>query len=128
MNKFVITIYSVFLITMACILTSPGLAGVHQITEEINVKAGETFTFTLDSNPTTGFSWQVAPPLDRNYLRLMGSVFHRPDTTLTGAPGKETWTFKAVKKGNAFIKMIYARSWEKNVPPAAIRTCKIKII
>jgi len=35
-----------------------------------------------------------------------------PETSLVGAPGKEVWTFKALKKGTTKIAMEYSQPWE----------------
>lgn len=85
--------------------------------EQIEVPVGKTFNVTLDSNPTTGYRWQLAKPLDEAILKLVGSEYKKPATKLVGAGGKEVWVFKAVAKGQASIQMKYVRPWEKDVGP-----------
>ena len=84
----------------------------------ITAESGKTFTLTLDSNPTTGYRWQLANPVDEKHVKLISSEYHRPNTQLIGAGGKETWNFKAVAEGNTGIHLKYIRPWETNVPPA----------
>ena len=91
--------------------------------EPIGVMAGKTFTVSLESNPTTGYSWQ--PEFDSEYLELVGSEF-KSDSALMGASGIETFEFKALKQGETEITMIYKRPWEnesleKQVIPVDIK-------
>ena len=84
----------------------------------ISVSPGESFTIVLESNPTTGFSWQLDSPLDESVVKFSESRYVWPESDLDGAPGKEVWTFTALNHGKATISMKYSRSWEKNKPPA----------
>ncbi|MDP8235062.1 MAG: protease inhibitor I42 family protein [Candidatus Erginobacter occultus] len=84
----------------------------------IKIEAGAEFTIALDSNPTTGYSWNFAEKLDPEILTLVDSRFQPPETRLKGAGGKQFWTFRALKEGRSEIALKYFRSWEKDVPPA----------
>lgn len=84
----------------------------------IHVRVGEEFSIILKSNPSTGFTWQLAEPLDKSILRLVGSEYKARKPALIGSGGEEIWIFKALSKGRAFISMEYNRQWEKDVPPA----------
>jgi inhibitor of cysteine peptidase len=96
-------------------------------TQDIEVDAGEEFAISLDSNPTTGYQWQLVKPLDESVLQLIGSEYKPPETKLVGAGGKEVWTFKAMDSGTAEISLVYVRSWEKDVPPAEERTYNVTV-
>ena len=91
----------------------------------VEVEVGQEFTITLESNPTTGYQWQLAKPLDEGILKFIGSEYKAPETELLGAGGKEVWTFKAVNRGIAEISLKYVRLWEKDVPPAKEQTFAI---
>jgi inhibitor of cysteine peptidase len=83
------------------------------ISKEIAVSAGDSFKVSLESNPTTGFSWpEQAQVNDTAVLKQMNHEYVEPDSELMGAPGQEVWTFKALKKGTATISMEYSRTWE----------------
>ncbi len=76
------------------------------------------FTITLQSNPTTGFSWKLNS-YDKGLVTFVGHKYVAPQNKkLMGAPGYETWTFKA-NKGDyrvnqvGHVKMEYARPWTK---------------
>lgn len=83
----------------------------------VTVSPGEKFVIVVTSNRTTGFSWQVAKPLDEKVIRLVGSEYVPSQVDLDGAAGKEVWTFIAVGAGRTAITLQYVRSWEKDKPP-----------
>jgi len=85
----------------------------NNISQEIQVSVGDSFTVTLCSNPTTGFEWGEAEISDQTIVKQTANEFTSPeDTNLVGAPGSEEWTFQALKKGNATIAISYDRPWE----------------
>jgi inhibitor of cysteine peptidase len=77
--------------------------------QTVDTKVGKTFTISLKSNPTTGFSWQ--PEFDSEFLKLVSKDF-KSDSTLPGSPGVEFFEFEAIKQGEVKVKMIYKRPWE----------------
>jgi len=91
------------------------------------MKVGDEFVLTLESNPTTGYQWQVADKLDGKIVRLISSEYKAPDTKLVGAGGNEVWTFRAEGRGKTAINLIYVRPWEKDTPPAKTATVTIVV-
>jgi inhibitor of cysteine peptidase len=91
------------------------------------MKVGDEFVLTLESNPTTGYRWQVADKLDGKIIRLISSEYKAPDTKLAGAGGNEVWTFRAEGRGKTAINLIYVRPWEKDTPPAKTATVIIAV-
>ncbi len=88
-------------------------ANSKQISKEVEVAVGDSFTVTLCSNPTTGFEWESAKISDQAVLQLLDQKFVSPEKTgLVGAPGQEVLTLKALKKGTSSISMEYSRPWE----------------
>jgi len=84
----------------------------------VEVKVGQEFDITLDSNPSTGYQWQLAKQLNETILVLIGSEYKPSESDLiAGAGGMEIWTFKAVNSGTAEISLKYVRPWETDVPP-----------
>lgn len=92
--------------------------------EPIEVQVGQKFTIRMESNPTTGYGWQLSDSLD-NEIILVTNTFIPPDSQLCGAGGHEVWTFKAMHAGRAKISMEYVRPWEKDQPA---RTNVFKVI
>ena len=87
--------------------------------EEVNVDAGNLLIVTLESNPTTGFTWRLAEITDEAVLEQVSQNFEPPGAGApVGAGGKEVWTFKALEKGESTISMEYQRPWEEDTPPA----------
>ena len=84
----------------------------------IHTKTGEIFSITLDSNPTTGYQWQLANLVDEKVLKLISSEYRMAETNMVGAGGKEVWTFKALSTGQTTIVFEYVRLWEKDKEPA----------
>ena len=78
-----------------------------------------TFTITLQSNPTTGFSWKLGK-YDSKLVSFVSQQHIAPQNKkLMGAPGYDVWTFKAIKATYrvnqvGHITLVYARPWTKD--------------
>jgi inhibitor of cysteine peptidase len=83
----------------------------------IETAVGKNFTITLDSNPTTGYNWQIVRQMDTGLVELVDSQYIAPKTDLVGSPGHEEWHFKAIREGKAIISFEYKRPWEKDESP-----------
>jgi inhibitor of cysteine peptidase len=85
----------------------------NNVTREITVSAGGSFKVSLESNATTGFSWPEQAEIGNTAIvEQTDQEYLAPDSDLMGAPGKQVWTFKALKKGTTVIAMEYSRPWE----------------
>jgi len=99
---------------------------------EINVTKGEDFEITFDSNPSTGFSWALAEDLDEQMIQELDNVYgsntsdNGENPPLVGSGGTETWTFKALEKGEATIKMKYCQPFDSN-NPVEVKTFLVRI-
>jgi inhibitor of cysteine peptidase len=87
--------------------------------KEVKMTPGELLQVSLDSNPTTGFKWELIGISDIIVLEKVSDIFERPmikqqegSPPIVGAGGKEFWSFKALKKGTATVSMAYSRPWE----------------
>lgn len=71
----------------------------------------QTVSITLDSNPTTGFSWQVTQSEE---LFSVETEYVEDDHTegMTGVGGKEIITLTPLKAGKTDVTLTYARPWE----------------
>ncbi|MBI4706631.1 MAG: protease inhibitor I42 family protein [Candidatus Omnitrophica bacterium] len=88
----------------------------------IEINAGEDVIITLDANPTTGYTWEIAKPLDKIILGKISSSYVPEETGRVGSGGKEIWVIKTLKPGKTKAIFHYLRSWEKNVPPVKTET------
>lgn len=97
---------------------------------EVTVKEGETFEITLDSNPSTGYAWEITEELDASNIEEIDNVYaaaeNKQDPPLVGAGGKEVWTFKAIQKGTFEIKMKYCQGFNRD-NPAEEKTIIVKV-
>ncbi len=94
----------------------------------ITAKSGENFSITMESNPTTGYSWSIEEPLPE-ILQKVSNEYKPYNTSgnIVGSGGHEIWTFKAIAKGNTALTFQYSRPWEKDVPPIKKETYKINV-
>ena len=88
------------------------------MTNTIKATPGEEFVIKLDTNPTTGYEWQLAKPIDDSKVKLVNSEYVPDNTGLVGSGGKSIWTFKALQVGKVQLSFKYFKSWEKDSTPA----------
>ena len=95
----------------------------------VELKKGQTLVVTLESNPSTGYSWEVAEGMG-TVLQQQGEAEFQPaktgDQQLVGAGGSETLRFEAAAAGETTLKLVYHRPWEKEVEP--LETFSIEVV
>jgi len=116
-SRIFITATLVFLLLCGC-RNSFGQQGQNPSLTTIEVSLGEDAVITLEANHTTGFSWQLAKPLEGDLLEFVDTKYIPAETGLIGSGGEEVWTFKTLKKGKAEVCLKYVQPWEKDKPPA----------
>ena len=87
---------------------------------QIELEQGQVLVVTLQSNPTTGYSWEVSENQEKILQQMGDSEFISQDTgdaPIVGAGGWEIFRFKAVSAGQVTLKLIYRRPWEEDVEP-----------
>ncbi len=84
---------------------------------QVDVKVGGEIVIALDSNPSTGYTWE-AKELDTTMFGQVGDpTFTSSSPGLVGSGGTLTLTFKALKEGTATLTLVYHRPWETGVDP-----------
>lgn len=86
----------------------------HGLQDNFNIEIGDKIHVKLCSNLSTGFQWHYDMTED-NVLNEEDYDFEEPGSGVTGAPGKEVWTFEAVGKGTTVINMEYSQAWQGGV-------------
>jgi len=83
-------------------------------TAQVELAAGSTTNLSLCSNASTGFQWSSDAVIsDSSVVQQIDHKYLEPTTSSgAGVPGRETWTFKALKPGTATILLEYSRPWE----------------
>lgn len=76
---------------------------------------GDVLTIKLVSNPTTGYSWTNSD--SPSNLDLLSSKSVPGSADRSGAPGYQTFSFKATKPDHSTLVLNYLRPFEKNTPP-----------
>lgn len=99
----------------------PASSNAIQVTEadqgkEYTLNLGDSLIVVLESNPSTGFNWEVVT-VENPVLQSSGEPVFKADSEKLGAPGKTTFTFNAVNSGTQELKLIYYRSFEKDIQP-----------
>ncbi|HJJ30648.1 MAG TPA: protease inhibitor I42 family protein [Methanocorpusculum sp.] len=69
---------------------------------------GDTFTVTLPSNPSTGYSWYATEAANLKCVESSAAA----ESGLVGAPGSQTFVFSAEKEGTYLIELTYKRAGE----------------
>jgi inhibitor of cysteine peptidase len=94
------------------------LIGSESAGSTVELKTGQVLVISLRSNPTTGYSWHVAP-LDEAVLKQVGEaefVQDPGDELLVGAGGVEKLSFEALASGTTTLTLTYDRVWESTPP------------
>jgi inhibitor of cysteine peptidase len=117
----------VLAVTLGACGSDGGGAGVvldqTDVGTEVSVEVGEQFEVRLESNPTTGYAWQVVEQPDA--VTLVSSEYEAPDTSLVGAGGVEAFVFEGASAGSGELRLEYLRSFEK--PPVPAETAEFQV-
>jgi predicted secreted protein len=79
--------------------------------KQISIAVGGTITVTLDSNATTGYSWELKEISNTGVLEKADNKYVAPTSNLMGAGGKEIWAFKVLAAGTTTLNMEYSQPW-----------------
>ncbi len=96
---------------------------------EVELAAGQTLEVTLESNPTTGYGWEVSE-VDGAVLAQEGEAQFQEAPTegeqVVGAGGVQTFRFTA-SPGETTLTLVYRRPWEKDVDPLETFTVHVTV-
>jgi inhibitor of cysteine peptidase len=97
---------------------------------KVDLTTGETLVISLDSNPTTGYSWEIQET-DATLLNLKGypEFVQQPNNgaLVVGAGGTQVFRFEALKTGSTTLTLVYHRPFEKNVAPVDTYSLTVNI-
>lgn len=104
-------------LTQVLVLSLAGLQLAHADKLKLKLEPGQKdFSFTLPSNPTTGYRWSLHH-YDTAKLRFLGDKYHGGKVTgKMGVGGQQFFHFMVLKpqdKLDAKIDLVYSRPWEK---------------
>jgi predicted secreted protein len=96
---------------------------------QVELEQGQILVITLESNPTTGYRWEVVE-IQESILERIGEAEFKPSQTgeppLVGAGGWEISRFKAISAGQMTLQLVYHRPWEEGVEP--VKTFSIQVV
>lgn len=116
----------VFLLT-AC---SGGSAELQPTDPEaaLEADAGKEFTLVIESNPTTGYHWEIVGGLDGAVVELVGREYQSTsEPGLVGGGGLDIWTFKAVDAGETTITLGHYPPSNDPVDPEETQTFTVVV-
>ena len=107
----------IVLFFVSCRLVSPKIDTftAQDTNKTIHVSLNDSFNISLDSSPTTGYSWEILP-YDESVIKFLKSEF-KPTSNKRGSNGKRIIEFKALGKGKTILELFYLRVWEKDKNP-----------
>ena len=95
----------------------------------VELSSGQELEVTLESNPTTGYSWEVSE-VNETVLTQMGEAEFmeapKEGEQLVGVGGTETFRF-ASAPGETTLTLVYHRPWEKDVEPLETFTVQVVV-
>ena len=95
----------------------------------IELEKGQVLVITLESNPTTGYRWEVVE-FEEPILQQMGEAeFKQSDPREPPPPGTggwETFRFEATSAGQMTLKLVYHRPWEEGEEP--LETFSLQVV
>jgi len=93
--------------------------------KEIAVPEGAIFEVRLQHSGGTGYLWQIVDP-DETHLKVLESTeIPLKEGRIAGGPLLKTWKIKAVKVGQADLKILLYRPWQG--PEKAADSLHVKI-
>ena len=113
---------AVLLICAAITYGASPAANVKKLTDKdagsaVTLKVGDILEVDLEGNPTTGYTWELAPG-GGALLSEQGEGEFKPNSKAMGAGGVVIHRYKAIREGKMKLRLIYHRTFEPNVPPA----------
>ncbi len=83
----------------------------------VELRVGQRFSVALRANDSTGYSWKVVSS-GGPVLRMLGEPAFVEDSRRAGAGGTATYEFRAEEAGDAALRLVYVRAWEKDAKPS----------
>jgi inhibitor of cysteine peptidase len=99
-----------------CTLSHSKLININEKDDGSIIKMikGDTLGLVLKTNPSTGYEWKIVS-LDTSLLAMIHSKYiaNKVRKNIVGSGGKTNKLFKAVKKGQSNLSLIYHRPFEE---------------
>ena len=126
-NNFIVVMLLMTIFATGCGPTGEVRLDMADNGRQIEVEVGQILAISLESNPTTGFGWELVE-LEDPILQLMGEAEFQPSESkeIVGTGGTEIFRFEVVSTGQTTLTLVYRRAWEDEVEP--IETFNLNIV
>jgi inhibitor of cysteine peptidase len=128
-KKLMMVVAFVFIAVLSsCSGGGEGIKTYTDANQPVEVGVNGQFVIALESNPTTGYSWQESH--DEAMVKLGDKSYKQGgsgEKSLVGAGGTEYFTFQALKKGGTKITLVYRRTSEQPSPQDKTSVFTVKI-
>lgn len=99
--------FPVFLLLLL-LIAACGSPQVTDPQQPIEAGIGKEFSIVLESNPTTGYHWEIVGELDPTLVEFVKNDYtSTSDPNLVGGGGLDVWTFRAINAGEAQVTLGY---------------------
>ena len=115
-SKVIVVLLLILLLAVGCGSSNEVKLDVDDNGNKVEMKAGQVLVVSLESNPTTGYAWEVVD-FEDGALEQAGEPEFKAETDRLGAGGVQTFRFKATKADEMEIKLLHHRTWEEDVEP-----------
>ena len=91
------------------------------------VTAGERVALTLESNPASGYGWNIQQ-IDQTAIKQTTAAVAKSKTNVLGAPIQHSVNLQAVRDGSTTVTLAYQRSWQAQNPATrrvTLRTARL---
>lgn len=118
---------------ISLVLYSPAYKNLHTVNissnntaPNINVNKGQLLSIELNSNPTTGYTWQLVENYNHTIITKKSNTYISNSNNIGGG-GVEIFTLETHASGQTKLDFIYSRAWEAGTPPAQTKTFNVNI-
>lgn len=94
---------------------------------EILLDSGDELELRLESNASTGYTWQIPQGSELGFLRLESDEYEDPGSDLVGEPGTQVFTFTATGAGAGILRLEYVRSFDDPVVPQRVVEFTVRV-
>jgi len=122
MKKLLVTLFAFALAACGGKATEPAVEplNISEPGKTIEVTAGNEFKIVIDSNPSTGYHWDLVGALDESIIQFVSRDYRADEPVMPGSGGKDVWVFQAVAAGETTITL-------GNFPPGVDGTAEQEV-
>jgi inhibitor of cysteine peptidase len=117
LRRFAFFVVVALLVVLVACGTGPIELGGNDSGSELRLNIGDEFVVELESNASTGYSWELREPQAIKMVQLRSSVYTAPESEVVGTAGIQTFTFEAVEFGAGVVRLEYIRTFDEVIIP-----------